>query len=526
MKKKLLALLLMAVMVLSLTACGGDGEKKTGKVSYEISDEPVTITYYYNGSSTDQYTKQVEEKLNEILHGMEGYEHISIELHPSGSYTRDLMLEQAAGSQIDIVSTYGLNYSTMVENGDFLALNDLMEQFPGATEEIPDWIVEYGDVNGTQYYIPTYQQTANLTYFLIPQEYLDMYLKEYNKTREDVSKAVTYGTMDDKLDFLEELVLAVRKGTNTKTKWIFPCEYWGENLLSNVFFNQEYLLNDQFGNYIMREGADGPEYWGYTEDFKKLMERFAKWYKEGLLHPECTTVNYHKLVGTNFLNKESYVNWFKTDTCTEEYMEKYYSEEYDIPMAAIRVTDHAYIPSEWEAGGHAIYTDCEHPAEAMMIIELLRNKKGKEFYNTLCYGLEGIHWQWDDQENDRIVTLEFDSWQGGTTYTSCKWVHGNVFNAYKNQSVKEGFYEYILDGVENGKDTVISPAKGIFWDTSRIKNQMIQVSAIQGEYGKTIYTAKDWEARYNEYISKLENAGINDILEDLNKQYQDFLKSK
>ena len=526
MRKKLIAIVLLAAMVLSLAACGD--KKKPGTIAYEVSDEPVTIKYYYaNGSNgVEQYTQQVEDKLNEILHGMDGYEHITIELHPGASYSRDLMLAQSTGEQIDLVSTYGLDTSTMIVNGDFIPLDGLMEQFPDATSELPDWIVDYGKVNGTQYYIPTYQQAANLTYFLIPQEYVDMYMKAYNKTRDDISNAITHGTMDDKLDFLEDLVLAVRDATHSKTKWIFPTEYWADNLLSNVFFNQEYIANQQFGNYILREGADGPEYWGYTEDFKKLMERFAKWYKEGLLHNDCTSVNYHKFVGTNFLNDEAYVNWFKTDTCTEEYMENYYSEEYGIPMAAFRVTDHAYIPSEWEAGGHAIYADCEHPAEAMMIIELLRSKKGKEFYNTLVYGLEGIHWQWEDKENDRIITLEYDGPQGGTTYTCYKWNTGNVFNAWKNQSVKDGFYEYIVDGVEKGADTVFSPAMGIFWDTSNIKNQMIQVNAVQGEYGKTIYVAKDWEARYNEYIDKLKKAGIQDILDEFNRQYQEHLKSK
>ena len=526
MKKKGLALLLIVAMVLSLTACGD--KKEQGSVTYEVSEEPVTIHYYYaNGDNgVQQYTEQVEEKLNEILHGMKGYEHITIKLHPGASYSRDVMLAQASGEQIDLVSTYGLETSNMIVNGDFLVLDDLMEQFPDATSEIPDWVVDYGKVEGKQYFIPTYQQVANLTYFLIPQDYVNMYMKEYNKTRDDISKAITYGTMDDKLDFLEDLVLAVRKATNSKTKWIFPMEYWGDNLLSNVFFNQEYIVNTQFGNYILREGADGPEYWGYTEDYKKLMKRFAEWYQEGLLHNDCMTINYHKLTGANFLNKESYVNWFKTDTCSEEYMEEYYTEEYGIEMAAFRVTDHAYVPSEWEAGGHAIYADCEHPAEAMMIIELLRNKKGKEFYNTLVYGLEGIHWQWVDEDEDKIMTLEYDGPQGGTTYSAYKWNQGNVFNAWKNQSVKDGFYEYIVDEVEKGEDTVFSPAMGIFWDTSKIKNQMIQVNAIQGEYGKTIFVAKDWEARYNEYISKLEKAGIQDVLDELNRQYQEHLKSK
>lgn len=530
MKKRMMALLLAGCMILGTTACGGKGK---GTISYEVSDEPVTITYYYDngGGGVQQYTKQVEERLNEILKETEGYEHITIELYPSGSHQRDLTLAQASGDPVDLVSTWGLDLNTMIKNGDFIELDGLMEQFPEVVSEIPEWIVDYGKVWDHQYFIPTYQQVSNLQFFAVPQDYVDMYNKAYGKTEEDISKLVTSGTLEDKLDFLEDLCLAVRKYSGSEDKWIFPEHNWvnHSNTYSSAYFNQEYILNQQFSNWIMREGADGPEYWGYTEDFKTIMERYADWYQRGLLHPECSTIDYQKFTEKNFLNDASYVNLFIGDTCTEESLKDYLSDIYEMPMNVFRTSEHAYVPSEWEAGGHAIGADCEHPAEAMMIIELLRTEKGKEFYNTLVYGLEGIHWEWVDKENDRITTLEYEGSQGGSgtsTYSNYKWSTGNVFNAWKNQSFREGYYDYIVDDVEKGEDTVFSSAMGIAWDVSEVKNQFIQVTAVETEYKRTIYTADNWEERYNEYIEKLEAAGLKDILEELNQQYQDVLKSK
>lgn len=529
MKKRLIALLLVGCMALGLAACG----KEEKEISYEVSDEPVTITYYYdNGAGgVQQYTEQVEQRLNEILQGIEGYEHITIELYPSGSHQRDLTLAQASGDPVDLVSTWGLDLNQMIKNGDFIELDSLMKQFPDAVADIPEWIVDYGKVFDHQYFIPTYQQVSNLGFFVVPEDYLNMYMKSTGKTMEDVSKLVTKGTLDDKLDFLEELCLAVREGTGSKNKWIFPEYNWntGSNTLSMGYFNQEYLGNQQFSPWVMREGEDGPEYWGYTEEFKKIMERYAEWYQKGLLHPDCTSIDSQKFTGTNFLNDSSYVNIFVQDTCSEEYLSEYYTDEYGLSTVAIRNTDHAYVPSEWEAGGHAIGADCEHPAEAMMIIELLRSEKGEEFYNTLVYGLEGIHWEWADQENDEITTLEFDGKQGGSatcTYSNYKWSQGNVFHAWKNQSYREGFNEYVIENVEKSEDTVFSPAMGIAWDFSDVKNQFIQVTAVENEYKRTIYTADDWEKRYDEYIEKLEAAGLQDVLDELDRQYQEVLKSK
>ena len=233
MKKRLISMLLVICMVLSMAACG----KKNTEISYEVSDEPVTLRmYYYAGYG--EYTQAVQDELNKMLKEMKGYEHITIELCPSTNYQRDLQFDMAAGEQIDIVSTYNLSdLNNMIQNGDFIELDGLMAQFPDATAEIPEWIVEKGKLYGKQYFVPTYQQATNLTYFAIPTKYLEMYYDTYNKTEEDARNAITYGSVEDKLDFLEQLVLSVRKKTGSETKWIFPFEYWGKNLLSNDDFN-------------------------------------------------------------------------------------------------------------------------------------------------------------------------------------------------------------------------------------------------------------------------------------------------
>ena len=461
--KKLLSLILVVFIAVCCVGCGGTENENA---NYERSSDPVTICYYYvNGYGVQQYTEDVEAKLNEILKGIEGYENITIELHPytGSNYQRDFTLAQASGEQIDLVNTYQLDFVKQVGNGDFLQLGDLLSQFPSISEELPSWVMDYGKVYGEQYYIPTYQQAANLTYIAIPTEYLEMYLDTYSKTKSDVSKQILDSDINSKLDFLEDLCYAVRETTGLDSKWINTGEFWATNLTSNIFYNQEYI-DTQFGHLILKEGDDAPVYFGYTEDYKLIMERYAGWYQDGLLHPEVATVNYYKFIEDNFLNDESYVCSFITDTCSEEYLDNYLTKKYGVPMTTFRVTDHAYIPSEWEAGGQAIYADCEHPYEAMMIIDLLRTEKGEEFYNTLVYGLEGTHWQWTDKDSKTIETLEYSEHQGGSTSTYCayKWNTGNALKyIWKNQAVGKGYIEYIENEVNNSSKSVKSPAMGI-----------------------------------------------------------------
>ena len=182
MKKRMVALFLAAMMLLSLVACSSqtEAENSAPAASAESTEppkaaeteapvgevaeekEPVTLTYYFmNGAGEQQYTTQVEEKLNEILDGIEGYGYISIDLVPCGQdYPTDFTLAQTSGAQIDLVSTYFLDMPTMVRNGDFLELSDLLAAYPNVTSEIPDWLVEMGRIFDGMYYCLLYTSDA------------------------------------------------------------------------------------------------------------------------------------------------------------------------------------------------------------------------------------------------------------------------------------------------------------------------------------------------------------------------------
>ena len=125
MKKKVVALLCVASMAVSLLASCSSKEKTPQDTQAETKTEsstavsgesektaekkdPVTLTYWYwNNVGEQEYTQQVEDKLNEILASTEGYEHITVDLHPCKDYSTDLSLALSAGEQIDIISFPG-----------------------------------------------------------------------------------------------------------------------------------------------------------------------------------------------------------------------------------------------------------------------------------------------------------------------------------------------------------------------------------------------------------------------------------
>ena len=106
MKRKITAF----ILALSLTvafAVGCGGEKETAQASTEETSsnvdeqsekEPVELVFWYrNNVGEQEYTQEVEDKLNEMLKGIEGYEHITLRLHPCKDYKTDFALAQASG---------------------------------------------------------------------------------------------------------------------------------------------------------------------------------------------------------------------------------------------------------------------------------------------------------------------------------------------------------------------------------------------------------------------------------------------
>ena len=513
--KKFFALLLAVVMVVSMTACADTGNGSG-------SQDAVIITFHYvNGVGEQQYTDAVEAKLNEIMQAIEGYEHISIDLKPHAldNYQSEITLAQASKQPLDIVNTFELsNFQDMVADGDFIELDGLLAQYPGVTSDIPDWLIDYGKVDGKVYYVPTYQQAQSPAFFYSPVEYYEYYYEVSGKDEAYIRQCLNSGDPMTILEFCEDFYQAVVEKTGLTTKKMFG------GWKPYHFYNKDDIAID--GGHIgvtLTEGADAPAYWPMTDEFHDVYEKLNTWYKKGWINDPTKPNSY------NFKTDDgSLVFGIGTNAQSEEAYGKAVSTKDRGTCKAIRVTDHCYIEGTWAAGGNAIYADCAHPEEAMMVLELLMSEKCVEFYNTLIWGLEGIHYNWVDKETNRIETLEFVGTQGGaeTTYCAWNWNTGNIFNGWLNQaSPDDNHYTFIEEQIHNASSTVISPYMGDTWHFESVSTERGQCAAVNKEFFGTLYAAADFEATLAEYRAKLKAAGVDKIMESVIMQHNEFVKN-
>ncbi len=532
--KKLLALGLSVAMIFGVVACGNDTPANAGTESTPATEssevvetpevkEPVTLEWYYRGNGQQEDTDKVEARVNELLKEYPGLEHVSININcfPSADYATQVTLAQTSGAQIDILNSVSINFAQHVEDGSWMPLNNLISDELKA--ELPEWLWELGSVEGNIYIVPNYQNAFNAGYLFVPKEYMDKYgnYDEMYKVMTDWDKSVT-----EKLEYLEAFTMAVRAGEGD-TKYAGCITSISNGQLGFYFMEPYDHLSNQF--VVDNDGEHKVEYLWTKGELKEMWAKYADWYTKGIFSPDGADTNHADYYFQNMLNETSYVFTTKEQVGAPEYVAELYSAAWGFEVVAIPVQEYDYVQNSWGAGGNGVSATCENPEEAILFIEALTTgtEIGKEIYNTMVFGLEGEHYTVDAADPNRITTLEYDGSQGGgdTTYAGLKWILGNSFYAYKNQAVKDGQFENIKKYNE-APETQSSDHNGFVVSTANVTTQLEQISAVYTEYsdgfGKGIYGA-DFEAKYAEFLGKLEKAGIQDVIDDFQKQLDDWL---
>ena len=506
--KKILSILLAALMILSLVACGGPTNEKN-------PDDTITLEWYYRGNGLQEDTQDVNDRVNELLHAVPGFEKINIHLNPytASDYKNAVILAQSENAQIDILSTVGLNWAQEVRNGTYISLSDYLESdaYSALANELPDWLWDSMSLDGEVYMVPNYQRANTTPVLIFPKAYAEGLNLEVIKA--NIADGWTTTELNN---IMKSIVDNARRISGKDTKYMLPV---GWNPTSATYPEYiEYLTSNS--GVAIREDGTTFENWFANSDVKAIYAEAAQIKVDGYIHPE-TSVNISSLYNENMMKDDAIVAYITTGYGTMEQNEARVSATYGFDVVTISLQENYFMPANWGAGGNGITTYCEHPEEAMKFLQLINTEAGAEIYNTIVYGLEGEHYT--KNADGTIKTLEYDGSQGGatTSYAALKWIMGNTRYAWLNQGC-DPFDVEIMDSVNNNPDNVKSPMIGFVFDTADVENELSRVAAVIKEYNNTIrfgMAGANFENIYNEFLSKLEAAGIGEIIAEGNAQF-------
>lgn len=516
--KKLLCLLLAVMMLAGIFAgCGGGSANP---------DDKITLTWVMSETEPTE-VKKITDKANEMLETL--LPNTKIELVLDTSMASKWSLWMAGGKIFDIAhSGFSTDIQTEINNGAYLALDDLIENYAPTIKELKNGVFkdlfDYGVYAGKTYAIPCIQtyckETMSISIPTALRKYIDVDLL--------VKKCYESSTTTDEIwqildDYLQNSKKAGAIGNDKISSYINPELTYsiakrGYDFIGGEFSSVAYKLDEKEIKIV-----DFHE----TEEFKNYIKWVSKWNAEGFVSPDVLTGG-----GSS---KMYLIETHNTDRSDEQadHTRTVYANDYQQERTQIFVTnpekDYKGAPVLGKLQTFlSIPTTSKAPERAMQFIDLIYSEKGKDLVNLLTFGIEGE--QYEKVSDNAIKAFEYEAQPvGNISYGIAAWKTGNMFNMYAISPYTEKTIEYAKNYWEvTNKNRPVSAAYGLFFDAMEYTKTLSDMSIVNQEYEFQLVCGvyADYKDTYDTMNKQNANAGIKDLIAALQAQADKHLASK
>ncbi len=508
--KKLVSLLLTLVMVMGLVSLAGAETTQTL--------EPVELKIWFDGSAVKDDTV-VLEKVNEYL-----TEKINATLKPIwgtwGDFDNNVVLSLNAGDDVDMYFTCSWtknDYASYAKKGNYVRLDDpennLIEKYaPELFKTLPEVLKTGATIEGASgvgvYAVPGYKDFATQNTWDINVDLLT----KYGYTLDDIKNAGYYGFGDilkkvkegEGADFyplcIEPAVLE-RMVTNTV---VVTGDSSDLNVLS-FYIDPVHPGNDSpDGNVIFNKFA--------TPEFKKFAEKTREYYLAGYIDPAMTAT------GTSNDARKAAQDSAKYLIGTQSYALGYEvqaSNERNIQVQFVPTTP-AFVDTTASQGAMvAISTASKNPERSMMFLNLLNTDP--YLMTLLNYGVEGIHYEKTADGQVRFLDKrdDYKPWTMGM---------GNVTLLPSQEGQDVNFWDNFKAYYGSAEST---PILGFIFNQEPVSSELAAITNVAAEYGFSLMAGStDPAEKIPEFLTKLDEAGMQKVVDEANAQLKAFLDAK
>jgi putative aldouronate transport system substrate-binding protein len=471
----------------------------------EVVVEPVTLKWIFYGEEMED-SKAVWSKVNEML--LTKLPGVQVEFQPieSAAYDDRSRLIVASGEAYDIMwaASWKGDATGKVAGGAFLPLDELISEYaPELIEAVPQFNWDKVTYSGKIMGVPSHQTVITGKAIKIP---LDIYEAYKNIIPFEESEAFAIDTTKSAADILrlyEPFIEQVKKdGADQGLSLIGP------GGLENLGKNYETFMNlGQMG--FLGVSLDTREKKVVnlleSEDFKEYIMLAHEFANKGYFPKDIAATK--NLPPTQIFAVISNANYDLDLPTRNQRVTDFFGRE----MKTIMTSGPINSGSGAASSANFIGVGSKHPAEAVKLLSLVNTDP--ELYNLIAYGVDGEHYQ---MEANTMKTLK-------ETYKVRDWVIGNTDNSYKLAADKE--YIEMVRNIYNELPGSIIP--GFMFDVEPIKTQLASIEAINSEYVDALIwgISKDPLKLYDEYISELRNAGINEVKAEAQRQMDEWSKA-
>ena len=499
MKKKILSVLLMGAMMCSLYACGSGGEKSTDQNADESTakveeTQKVVMGFLAFNQPSAEDEEMVEEAINEITRKSIGVE-VDLLIMDAASYNQQIPLMLSGGEQLDIYNAIGVGFSSMVNSGYTLDLeeNDLIQTYG---QGIIDTMGEYIDgcrVGGVMYGLPQNRDLAGPSGYAVVAEYLDTIGFEYNP--DEINKI----TQEELEQMLADLHAAypdkITMVTQPTARTQILCDYPG---------------GDWFGVLMNPESSLEVTDLYSSEEYLNICKMYYNWNQLGYISADALTDSNASYTQVPSGKGMAYGCGIKPGIIQQE------STSNGRQTAMFQIEDEYLLASSslsnmpWR-----INSNTEYPEAAMKLLnEFYTNA---ELSDLLCYGIEGSHYAVNEEG--------LYTYPEGVTAEDAGY-HPNITFLMPNEFIAGVWEGNSADVWTDTKDmnekAIKSIAIGFTFDNSELTAEYTALNNIYEEYRYQLeYGFLEPESGISEMVERMEKAGLQKYIdakqEQLNK---------
>ena len=511
MKKRVLGLAAGAAMALSLVSCGGKNTaaKADKGEDYNIVMQIVTFGNEFSGIA------DVENAINKIVEPEIG---VTVTLVPVAAWdlTTTSSLQITSGEKLDLMLILpmgaGLDNVTNYSSRNMLTpLNDLYAKYGKDIDCCIGSLAKVGYVGDELYAVPANYYAGDGYGFV---------------ARKAVVEELGFNFEEGKIYTASDLEPLFAAYKAKYGEGYYPVAMYSDIKPFNSFAAVDEMGSAAHGvliNYgdtkVVNEFAT-PEYKAYTT-------KMHEWYEKGYIHPDAATI---KESFTNLLPTKKYLGAFSAVPGSDG-MDAVAANSSQVgeELIAIKLMDDYATTTIASYGMWAIPVTSENPEKVMQFLNILY--QDRELYSDvdsiLAAGLEGKSYEIVESLGGSKAIVKYPE---GVTPVTVPFeqmlpVYGNQFTVPKSAPLTAKIYDQFASyNSDIAKKNRYSRAFGYTFDTSKVQAQVAAVENVISQYRVLLDLGTvDPDEVLPVFNEALENAGIEDVIKENQRQLDDWL---
>ena len=472
--------ILAGAMCLTMLGVSGCGPKK----GENADGENQKLRVFFMDSKTPD-VDMVAEKVSEITREKIGAD---VEFVMLDDYGTKLPMMIATDEPMDICWVNSDDLSERARKGAYADLTELLDTTPDLKALFEDDFWKGVTINGHIYAIPTKKEMAEQWVCYAEEDFL----KQSNITI-DPNKIYSFKELEPILEKLKE----------TGTRNGFEIGAKGQH---NAMHKLNYF-DTITGDFVVDKKTNKVQNYYMTSQFEEYIRLMRDWYNKGYIASDVATRGgYKKEAGvTNGISYVSYAPY------NEVQATKYNK---GVAVTPIKMTPCVITNQSTCGSAFAVLEKCKNKELAMKFLELWNTDP--DVKNLITHGIEGVHYNLVDGKVEQV--------EGATSkYLNQNWASGNVFISKLYVGEPDDKWEKYD---EFNKSATKSLTLGFFPEVKMINDKILACQGAAAEFtGLLSCGAVDPDEYLPKLKSSLEASGVNDVVKELQKQYDEWSKN-